>query len=126
MGQNSNCTIQTRRIHEPARSDDGARILVDRLWPRGIRKADARLDHWLRALAPSNELRKWFGHDPSRWDDFRAAYLKELRDADPEALDTLRQCLRESDTVTLLFASRETELNNAVALKGFLDEGELC
>lgn len=125
MRRMTNCTVQTKRIHEPASPDDGARVLVDRLWPRGIRKADAKLDHWLRGLAPSTELRKWYGHDPARWEAFRQHYLAELQAQQPAELDTLRRCLEASDTVTLLFASREQSRNNAVALKGFIDAGEI-
>lgn len=125
MTEMSEYDIRTKRIYEPAAPDDGVRCLVDGIWPRGIRKDEAKLDHWLRGLAPSKALRQWYGHDPARWETFRERYLDELRARRPEDLETLRHCLRQSDTLTLLFASRETRLNNAVALKAFIEHGEI-
>ncbi|MBA1148613.1 DUF488 domain-containing protein [Ectothiorhodospiraceae bacterium WFHF3C12] len=125
MGRASEASVRIKRIYEPASPADGTRILVDRVWPRGMRKDSAALDHWLRDLAPSTELRKWFGHDPERWPTFRQRYLEELQARQPAGLDELRACLRQSDVVTLVFASREEELNNAAALKQFIESGEL-
>lgn len=110
--------IRLKRIREPPADDDGVRVLVDRLWPRGVRRADARLDHWLRELAPSTELRKWFGHDPARWEGFRHHYRDELA-AVPDALCTLLDLCR-GGRVTLLFAARDTEHNQAVVLREVL------
>lgn len=125
MGRASEASVRIKRIYEPASPADGTRILVDRVWPRGMRKDSAALDHWLRDLAPSTELRKWFGHDPERWPTFRQRYLEELQARQPAGLDELRACLRRSDVVTLVFASREEELNNAAALKQFIESGDL-
>jgi uncharacterized protein YeaO (DUF488 family) len=112
-------TIQTKRIYEPADAEDGLRVLIDRLWPRGVSKDNAKVDLWLKELAPSHELRKWFDHRADRWAEFQKRYAAELK-SQPEELAMLR---RESKkrTVTLLFASRETKLNNASALKRMLE-----
>jgi uncharacterized protein YeaO (DUF488 family) len=112
--------IRLKRVYEDAGPDDGLRILVDRLWPRGLKKAEARIDHWLKAVAPSTELRRWFAHDPARWDEFRRRYAAELR-ADPSALDELRALLRGRGVATLLFSAHDGERNNAVALKDILE-----
>ncbi len=111
--------LRTKRIYEGSASADGRRILVDRLWPRGVAKAVAKIDFWAKAVAPSNELRKWYGHDPDKWDQFRQRYFDEL-DANTEAIAELRTHL-ESGTVTLVFSSKETRLNNASALKEYLE-----
>jgi len=111
--------IKTKRIYEAPAADDGLRVLVDRLWPRGIRKADAAVDLWLRELAPSDTLRKWFAHDRARWDDFRQTYFEELR-ASQADLAGLRKAAA-TQPITLLFAARDAECNNAVALKDFLE-----
>jgi uncharacterized protein YeaO (DUF488 family) len=110
--------IATRRIYEPPSDDDGFRILVDRLWPRALSKEKARVDVWLKDVAPSNELRKWFGHDPARWDEFRARYKKEL--AGNESLAELKKLANAHPKTTLLFAAKEEEHNNAVALAEIL------
>ncbi len=110
--------IRTKRIYEkPARSD-GRRILIDRLWPRGLSKDAAQLHFWARSVAPSHELRRWYHHDPSKWDEFRRRYVAEL-DANPEGLAELREHLG-TGTVTLLFGSKEEHLNNATALREYL------
>lgn len=96
-----------------------ARYLVERLWPRGIRRNDLRIDGWLRDVAPSDELRRWFAHDPTRWDEFRRRYFAEL-DQRPEAWRPLIEAARRGD-VTLVFSARDTQNNNAVALKDYLD-----
>ena len=109
------------RIYDGFDKADGRRILVDRLWPRGIAKADAKIDFWARSIAPSNELRKWYGHDPEKWDEFRKRYFKEL-DANPDGGAELRSHLGLG-TVTLLYSSKETQLNNATALRESLEAG---
>ncbi|AKR54934.1 uroporphyrin-III c-methyltransferase [Devosia sp. H5989] len=109
--------ITTRRVYDPAEAGDGMRVLVDRLWPRGLRKEDARLDHWLREVAPSNELRKWFGHDPARWEEFKRRYAEEL--AGNPALADLENLVRQSH-VTLLYGAHDRDHNQAVALAAYL------
>jgi len=112
--------IQAKRAYDPPAKGDGARFLVDRLWPRGIKKEELKIDGWLKEVAPSDDLRKWFDHDPDRWGEFRARYAKEL-DEKPEALDPIREAARQGD-ITLIFAAKDTEHNNAVALKVYLKE----
>ena len=113
--------VRTKRVYEPAASSDGYRILIDRLWPRGISREQARLDAWDRDLAPSTELREWFAHDPSRFDEFRRRYIEELRAHRPR-LSELRARARRG-TVTLVFAARDTEHNDAVVLAEVLRRG---
>lgn len=110
--------IQLKRAYEPRAAADGIRILVDRLWPRGLTKAAAAVDHWMRDLAPSTELRRWFGHDPSRWDEFRREYARELG-ARGDLLDEVRSLARRG-RVTLLFGARDETHNDAVALREVL------
>jgi uncharacterized protein YeaO (DUF488 family) len=112
-------SIEVRRIYDPPSKDDGYRVLVDRLWPRGLTHEDARIDLWLKDIAPSDILRKWFDHDPARWDEFRVRYHREL----DERRAALHDLLHRSRTgrVTLLHGSRETRYNNAVALKEYLE-----
>jgi uncharacterized protein YeaO (DUF488 family) len=112
--------IRVRRVYDPAEADDGARYLVDRLWPRGVRKEEAELDGWLKDVAPSHDLRKRFHGHPEKWEAFVTAYHEEL-DAGSEGLDTLREAARRG-TVTLLYASRDPEHNNALALKAYLEK----
>jgi uncharacterized protein YeaO (DUF488 family) len=112
--------IRTKRIHDPADADDGTRVLVDRLWPRGVRKADAAVDHWLRDVAPSPELRRWFGHDPQRFDDFAHHYRAEL-DERPDAVAELTD-LADAGPVTLLYAARDRDCNHARVLAEYLRE----
>jgi uncharacterized protein YeaO (DUF488 family) len=106
--------VRTKRVYESASADDGYRILVDRVWPRGISKKDAAVDEWARELAPSTELRKWFAHKPERFEEFRRRYRDELDDREDE-IRALRTRGRGA-TVTLLFGARDTERNNAVVL----------
>jgi uncharacterized protein YeaO (DUF488 family) len=107
-----------KRIYDAKADDDGQRILVDRLWPRGIKKEDAGIDLWLRDVAPSPALRQWFGHDPSRWTEFRKRYREELRQ-DGAVLEDLRaRC--KGQAVTLLFAAKDTKHNHAVVLRDLL------
>lgn len=110
--------VRIKRAYEAPSADDGTRVLVDRLWPRGVRKADAAIDHWAKELAPSTELRKWFGHDPARWAEFRQRYAAELREQG-EALDRLR-ALAEKGPVTLVYAAHDEEHNDAVVLRDVL------
>ena len=107
-------SVRTKRAYEPAKAEDGYRVLVDRLWPRGVSKARARLDEWSRELAPSPELRRWFGHDPLRFAEFRQRYLDELMGQE-EKVRELRLRAR-AGTVTLVYGARDTEHNGAVVL----------
>ena len=111
-------TLRVKRIYEPKSADDGLRILVDRIWPRGVSKTKAGLDLWLKDVAPSTELRKWFGHQPERWDEFERRYFLEL-DASP-AVQQLRD-LSRSGPVTLLYGAKDETHNQAVALAAFLE-----
>jgi uncharacterized protein YeaO (DUF488 family) len=111
--------IRVARIYEPRQRGEGKRFLVDRLWPRGIAKETAELAGWPKEAAPSHELRKWYGHDPAKWEEFQKRYFAEL-DAAPEAWEGLSSESRKG-TITLLYSSKETELNNAVALKKYLE-----
>jgi uncharacterized protein YeaO (DUF488 family) len=111
--------VHLKRIYETPQQADGTRVLVDRLWPRGISKEAARLDFWLKDIAPSDELRKWYGHIASRWEQFRRAYLKELQDKQ-EQLDFLIGLLDEGTSVTLLYSARDHQRNQAVILKQLL------
>ena len=116
--------IKIRRAYDPPTPDDGCRVLVDRLWPRGLKRVTAGIDHWLRELAPSNELRKWFAHDPARWDEFRQRYAAELQaPAAAAALAELRSLIAAHPAVTLLYAARDTTCNNAEALRLWLEAG---
>ena len=110
--------LKVKRAYEPAAKSDGRRILVDGLWPRGIAKAKLRIDDWAKEVAPSARLRKWFGHDPAKWDEFRARYAREL-DAHPEAWRAIRAAARKG-VVTLVYGARDAEHNNAVALREYL------
>ena len=107
--------FRTKRVYDPQRKSDGYRVLVDRLWPRGLSKAAADVQVWLRDIAPSDALRKWFAHDPTRWEVFRRKYRAELK-ANPEPVQRLRRLERERGVVTLVFAASDTARNNAVAL----------
>jgi uncharacterized protein YeaO (DUF488 family) len=111
--------IQIRRIYEPPAPDDGARLLVDRLWPRGVKKTELRLASWLREVAPPDALRQWFQHDPAKWSEFQRRYAAEL-EKNPQAWEPILQAARKGK-VTLLFAAKDAEHNNAVALKAFLE-----
>jgi uncharacterized protein YeaO (DUF488 family) len=110
--------INLKRVYEPASPEDGVRILVERLWPRGIKKDALKLDTWLKDVAPSDELRRWFGHDPKKWNRFRDRYFAEL-DAKPVAWKFILKAARRG-RVTLIYSSRDTEHNNAVALRNYL------
>ncbi len=113
--------IKTKRVYDPSHEEDGFRVLVDRLWPRGMSKEKARLDLWMKEIAPSNELRIWFSHEPDIWEDFKQKYVQEL-DAKQEMLSRIKQIEKEHGTVTLLYATKEPERNNAAVLKVVLEK----
>lgn len=112
-------TIRVKRAYDPPEPGDGRRVLVDRVWPRGLSRDALRIDAWFRDLAPSSGLRKWFGHDPAKWDEFRRRYTRELEQR-PQDLAELVALARAGD-VTLVFGARDTAHNNAVALKAYLE-----
>ena len=112
--------IRIKRVYDPPEASDGVRVLVDRLWPRGLRKEDAALKLWLKEIAPSAELRKWFGHDPGRWLEFKRRYSEELSRNEP-AISCLENLLKQR-RVTLLYAAHDTEHNNALVLASFLQD----
>ena len=111
--------LRTKRIYDEPSRADGRRILIDRLWPRGVSKENAKIDFWAKSVAPSTELRKWYQHDPEKWSEFRDRYFAEL-DANPEGLAELRTHL-DNERVTILFSSKEERLNNASALREYLE-----
>jgi uncharacterized protein YeaO (DUF488 family) len=111
--------IRIARIYEPPKENDGWRVLVDRLWPRGLKKEAVPLDLWMKEIAPSNELRKWFGHKPQRWTEFQKRYRAELT-RKKELVETLRAMEIKHGTVTLLFAAKDEEHNQAVVLRDLL------
>ncbi|HKN18387.1 MAG TPA: DUF488 family protein [Dissulfurispiraceae bacterium] len=112
--------LKIKRIYETALSEDGKRILVDRLWPRGIKKEEAEVEEWLKEIAPSNALRKWFAHDPSKWQEFKKKYAQEIR----ARSDIMQRLWKESRkaTVTLVYSAKDNEHNNAVALKEIIEK----
>lgn len=112
--------FRTKRVYDPVEPTDGVRVLVDRLWPRGLGKDRAALHDWMREIAPSDRLRRWFGHDPDRWAEFCERYERELDDK-TALLEGLRELRRERGTVTLCYAARDELRNNAVVLKRVLD-----
>ncbi len=113
--------IKIRRVYDPQEPGEGFRILIDRLWPRGISGEKASWDEWMKEIAPSNELRKWYNHDPAKWDEFRKKYRQELASRQDE-LKKLKQLEEKHHILTLLYSSKEREINNAVALRDFLTE----
>ncbi len=113
--------IRIKRVYEPPEKDDCFRILVDRLWPRGISKEKARLDRWIKEVAPSDDLRHWYNHEPEKWTEFQRKYCEEL-ESNRNLLEEIKQFEKENGTVTLVYSSREANLNNAVALKKMLEE----
>ncbi|MEN6516810.1 MAG: DUF488 family protein [Methanospirillum sp.] len=116
--------IRLKRAYSPTVEEDGYRVLVERLWPRGVPKERAHVDLWLKDAGASTALRRWFGHDPERWEEFRRRYFAELRER-PEVLDALREILRANPVVTFLYGARDEEHNNAVALREFLEDGDM-
>lgn len=113
-------SIRLKRAYEETEDSDGLRILVERLWPRGVTKDTAALDHWAKDIAPSPELRKWYGHDPDKWPEFRERYLSELRRNTDEV--TALRTICAAQTVTFVYAARDEERNSAVVLKDFLTD----
>jgi uncharacterized protein YeaO (DUF488 family) len=112
-------SFRLKRVYDDPAKADGRRVLVDRVWPRGLTKREAKIDDWLKELAPSTRLRKWFGHDPARWTEFRKRYAAELKDH-REPLEQLAQKAKQR-TITLLFGARDVVHNNAVALKEYIE-----
>ncbi|MGH8718411.1 MAG: DUF488 domain-containing protein [Burkholderiales bacterium] len=110
--------LQIKRVYDPPATKDGYRVLIDRLWPRGLKREAAHIDLWLKDIAPSDELRRWFGHDPKRWKAFAARYREELAAQEPIWQELARRTRKRR--VTLLFAAKDAERNNAVVLKSFL------
>lgn len=111
--------IQLKRAYEGASESDGARFLVERLWPRGVKKQDLKLDGWLKDVAPSSDLRRWFGHDPEKWSEFKRRYVRELE----QHVDAWRPLLvgARRERITLVYSAHDTEHNNAIVLKDFLN-----
>lgn len=118
-----NKMIKIKRIYDQPAKEDGFRILVDRLWPRGISKEKAKVDLWLREIAPSNDLRKWFSHDPKKWEDFKIRYERELK-GKQELLHKIKEAEKEKGIVTILYSARDKEHNNAVVLNAILKNME--
>lgn len=113
--------IRTKRVYDQASKEDGFRILVDRLWPRGMSQDKAKIDLWLKEVAPSDDLRKWFSHDPKKWQEFKKRYENELKDKQ-ELLRKIKQTEKEKGTVTILYSAKDEEHNQAVALATFLQK----
>ncbi len=111
--------IGLKRVYDIPSKSDGCRVLVDRLWPRGLSKKTARIDYWIKDVAPSTPLRKWFAHDPEKWGEFKKRYFKELAKS-PEAISQLRRLIRKGG-ITLVFGAKDERYNNAVALKQYLE-----
>ena len=112
--------INIKRVYDPTSADDGQRFLVDRLWPRGIKKEALQINAWYKEVAPSNDLRHWYGHDPDKWCEFNKRYFDEL-DARPETWQPLLEAARKG-IITLLFSTKELEHNNAVTLRAYLEK----
>ncbi len=112
--------IRLKRVYEKPGKEDGYRILVDRLWPRGLSKQQAKIDLWLKEASPSTKLRKWYGHDPAKWTAFKSRYFSELKRCPRSLADIVARSRREP--VTFVFSSKEGHLNNAVALKEYLEK----
>lgn len=111
--------FKVKRIYDAATPEDGYRVLVDRIWPRGMSKQKAHVDLWMKEIGPSDRLRKWFGHDPKRWDEFQKRYRGELK-KNSELVDELRRFEKEHRTVTLVYSARDDQHNQAVALREFM------
>ena len=112
--------IKLKRVYEKVENNDGLRVLVDRLWPRGVKKEEAKLDEWLKDIAPSSKLRKWFSHDPNKWEEFKIRYEEELAQKE-ELLDKLIQDAKGKN-ITLVYASREKQFNNVMVLKTLMEK----
>lgn len=115
--------IRIKRIYDNPKGDSSFRILVDRLWPRGLSKEKTKIDLWQKDIAPSNTLRKWFGHDEKKWDEFKRKYFKELdTKSNSQMVDEIIKMGKEHSSITLLYGTKEERFNNAVALKEYLEE----
>nr|WP_215727846.1 DUF488 family protein [Staphylococcus coagulans] len=116
-------TVKIERIYTKAQEDNVVRVLVDRVWPRGISKADANLDYWLKEISPTSQLRKWFHHDPERFDTFKDQYLKELQTLDEQrvAFAELQKIVSQNEHVVLLYAAKDTEHNHAILLQNWIN-----
>ncbi len=112
--------LKTKRVYEDSLPEDGYRVLTERLWPRGVSKERANLDQWLKAIAPSHELRKWFDHDHEKWDEFKERYRRELFGS--EAVNEMLEIIKNNDTVTMVYASKDEEYNSTALLKEFLED----
>lgn len=110
--------VKLRRVYEPPSRSDGKRVLIDRLWPRGVKKSEVKIDEWMKDIAPSTGLRKWFGHEPARWPEFQDRYAAEVRQH-PELLNDLRRLAREGP-LTLVFAARDEAHNDAIVLRDLI------
>ncbi|MCL5036011.1 MAG: DUF488 domain-containing protein [Chloroflexi bacterium] len=115
--------IKIKRVYDGTEKGDGYRVLVDRLWPRGVSKEKAKIDLWLKDIGPSDGLRKWFGHDPEKWKEFKKRYEMELKENE-EAVDRLKHVIREEKTVTFVFAAKDEDHNNAVVLRDYFGKGD--
>lgn len=113
-------TINTKRVYEDSSEEDGYRILTERLWPRGVSKERANLDKWMKGIAPSHDLRKWFDHDADKWEEFKERYRRELFGS--EYVEELLEIIKKNETVTLIYASKDEDHNSTVLLKAFLDD----
>ena len=113
-------TIKTKRVYEDSSDEDGFRILTERLWPRGVSKERANLDRWMKGIAPSHDLRKWFDHDPDKWEEFKEKYRRELFDS--EHVEELLDIIKENETIKFVYASKDEEYNSTVLLKEFLED----
>jgi uncharacterized protein YeaO (DUF488 family) len=112
--------LRVKRVYADAEKGDGLRVLVDRIWPRGLSKKEAGVDRWLKEIAPTNALRRWFGHDPEKWDEFRRRYAEELEDKAEDVQWLVNESRKK--TVTLLYGAKDERHNNAVALKEYLED----
>ncbi|MBZ0198268.1 MAG: DUF488 domain-containing protein [Ignavibacteriaceae bacterium] len=110
--------IKIKRVYDEYSPQDGVRIMIDRLYPRGIKKEDAKIDFWIKEIAPSNDLRKWFTHDPKKWTEFKKKYIAELKDKD----DLCKEILSKEKVITLVYAAKDEEHNNAIVLKDYLEK----
>lgn len=115
-------SIKVKRVYDKAEDGDGLRILVDRIWPRGLSKEKAKIDKWIKEISPSTELRKWYNHDPEKWNEFKDRYFKELQDKSALIDDLFLKSRKQ--TISFLFSSKETKYNNAHALKEYIETTE--
>ncbi|AFZ69871.1 hypothetical protein Calag_0081 [Caldisphaera lagunensis DSM 15908] len=116
--------IKLKRVYDKVDEEDGLRILVERLWPRGIKKEEKKIDLWLKEIAPSNELRKWFHHDPNKWEEFKNRYYQELNNK-KDIVNKLLEIIKNNKNVTFLYSTKEKNYNNAVALKEYIENYQI-